>query len=127
MFPLGLGTWGTPGIPLWSPRCCPDGPSAAGGRAFNGSAFQVWVIANKVQGSHSLSRGTVCHRTGVQPHEPKGQGWDYGIGVSRAGKGGCAGREYVVTLCVLRASGALLAGTCHRVGGMPQAEPLGGP
>uniref|UniRef100_A0A8C5KIV7 Tectonin beta-propeller repeat-containing protein 1 n=1 Tax=Jaculus jaculus TaxID=51337 RepID=A0A8C5KIV7_JACJA len=40
----------------------------------------VWVIANKVQGSHSLSRGTVCRRTGVQPREPKGQGWDYGIG-----------------------------------------------
>ncbi|XP_044534885.1 tectonin beta-propeller repeat-containing protein 1 [Gracilinanus agilis] len=40
----------------------------------------VWVIANKVQGSHSLSCGTVCHRTGVQPREPKGQGWDYGIG-----------------------------------------------
>uniref|UniRef100_A0A8C4KSL0 Tectonin beta-propeller repeat containing 1 n=1 Tax=Equus asinus asinus TaxID=83772 RepID=A0A8C4KSL0_EQUAS len=45
-----------------------------------GPLDQVWVIANKVQGSHSLSRGTVCHRTGVQPHEPKGQGWDYGIG-----------------------------------------------
>ncbi|XP_016064281.1 PREDICTED: tectonin beta-propeller repeat-containing protein 1 [Miniopterus natalensis] len=45
-----------------------------------GPLDQVWVIANKVQGSHSLSRGTVCHRTGVQPLEPKGQGWDYGIG-----------------------------------------------
>ncbi|XP_046945091.1 tectonin beta-propeller repeat-containing protein 1 isoform X2 [Lynx rufus] len=45
-----------------------------------GPLDQVWVIANKVQGSHSLSRGTVCHRTGVQPREPKGQGWDYGIG-----------------------------------------------
>ncbi|XP_037363027.1 tectonin beta-propeller repeat-containing protein 1 isoform X2 [Talpa occidentalis] len=45
-----------------------------------GPLDQVWVIANKVQGSHSLSRGTVCHRTGVQPHEPKGQAWDYGIG-----------------------------------------------
>uniref|UniRef100_G3TQG2 Tectonin beta-propeller repeat-containing protein 1 n=1 Tax=Loxodonta africana TaxID=9785 RepID=G3TQG2_LOXAF len=45
-----------------------------------GPLDQVWVIANKVQGSHSLSRGTVCHRTGVQPHEPTGQGWDYGIG-----------------------------------------------
>uniref|UniRef100_A0A2K5YT49 Tectonin beta-propeller repeat-containing protein 1 n=1 Tax=Mandrillus leucophaeus TaxID=9568 RepID=A0A2K5YT49_MANLE len=45
-----------------------------------GPLDQVWVIANKVQGSHSLSRGTVCHRTGVQPHEPKGHGWDYGIG-----------------------------------------------
>lgn len=44
--------------------------------------FQVWVIANKVQGSHGLSRGTVCRRVGVQPREPKGQGWDYGIGVS---------------------------------------------
>ncbi|XP_028912182.1 tectonin beta-propeller repeat-containing protein 1 isoform X1 [Ornithorhynchus anatinus] len=45
-----------------------------------GPMDQVWVIANKVQGSHSLSCGTVCHRTGVQPREPKGQGWDYGIG-----------------------------------------------
>ncbi|XP_043840145.1 tectonin beta-propeller repeat-containing protein 1 isoform X1 [Dromiciops gliroides] len=45
-----------------------------------GPLDQVWVIANKVQGSHSLSCGTVCHRTGVQPREPKGQGWDYGIG-----------------------------------------------
>lgn len=40
------------------------------------------MIANKVQGSHGLSRGTVCRRMGVQPREPKGQGWDYGIGVS---------------------------------------------
>lgn len=40
------------------------------------------MIANKVQGSHGLSRGTVCRRVGVQPREPKGQGWDYGIGVS---------------------------------------------
>ncbi|XP_021088626.1 tectonin beta-propeller repeat-containing protein 1 isoform X3 [Mesocricetus auratus] len=45
-----------------------------------GPLDQVWVIANKVQGSHGLSRGTVCHRMGVQPREPKGQGWDYGIG-----------------------------------------------
>ncbi|XP_048223554.1 tectonin beta-propeller repeat-containing protein 1 isoform X2 [Perognathus longimembris pacificus] len=45
-----------------------------------GPLDQVWVIANKVQGSHGLSRGTVCRRTGVQPQEPKGQGWDYGIG-----------------------------------------------
>jgi len=39
------------------------------------------VIADKVQGSHGLSCGTVCHRTGVQPMEPKGLAWDYGIGV----------------------------------------------
>ncbi|XP_076996716.1 tectonin beta-propeller repeat-containing protein 1 isoform X2 [Tamandua tetradactyla] len=45
-----------------------------------GPLDQVWVIADKVQGSRGLSRGTVCHRTGVQPHEPTGQGWDYGIG-----------------------------------------------
>ncbi|KAL8175522.1 UNVERIFIED_CONTAM: Tectonin beta-propeller repeat-containing protein 1 [Gekko kuhli] len=45
-----------------------------------GPLDQVWVIADKVQGSHSLSCGTVCHRTGVQPMEPKGQSWDYGIG-----------------------------------------------
>ncbi|XP_035292766.1 tectonin beta-propeller repeat-containing protein 1 isoform X4 [Cricetulus griseus] len=45
-----------------------------------GPLDQVWVIANKVQGSHGLSRGTVCRRMGVQPREPKGQSWDYGIG-----------------------------------------------
>ncbi|XP_075292648.1 tectonin beta-propeller repeat-containing protein 1 [Opisthocomus hoazin] len=45
-----------------------------------GPLDQVWVIADKVQGSHSLSCGTVCRRTGVQPMEPKGLSWDYGIG-----------------------------------------------
>ncbi|XP_063170979.1 tectonin beta-propeller repeat-containing protein 1 [Candoia aspera] len=45
-----------------------------------GPLDQIWVIADKVQGSHSLSCGTVCHRTGVQPTEPKGLSWDYGIG-----------------------------------------------
>lgn len=25
----------------------------------------------------------MCHRTGVQPLQPTGQGWDYGIGVSQ--------------------------------------------
>ncbi|XP_017339163.1 tectonin beta-propeller repeat-containing protein 1 [Ictalurus punctatus] len=45
-----------------------------------GPLDQVWIIADKVQGSHSLSCGTVCRRLGVQPLEPKGQSWDYGIG-----------------------------------------------
>ncbi|XP_026543150.1 tectonin beta-propeller repeat-containing protein 1 [Notechis scutatus] len=45
-----------------------------------GPLDQIWVIADKVQGSHSLSCGTVCRRTGVQPLEPKGASWDYGIG-----------------------------------------------
>ncbi|XP_061912062.1 tectonin beta-propeller repeat-containing protein 1 [Entelurus aequoreus] len=45
-----------------------------------GPLDQVWIIADKVQGSHSLSRGTVCHRLGIHPMEPKGQSWDYGIG-----------------------------------------------
>ncbi|XP_075890776.1 tectonin beta-propeller repeat-containing protein 1 [Nelusetta ayraudi] len=45
-----------------------------------GPLDQVWIIADKVQGSHSLSCGTVCHRLGVQPVQPKGQSWDYGIG-----------------------------------------------
>lgn len=57
-------------------------PLCGWARSSNKSLFQVWVIANKVQGSHGLSRGTVCRRMGVQPREPKGQGWDYGIGVS---------------------------------------------
>ncbi|KAK1793893.1 hypothetical protein P4O66_010796, partial [Electrophorus voltai] len=45
-----------------------------------GPLDQVWIIADKVQGSQSLSCGTVCRRLGVQPVEPKGQSWDYGIG-----------------------------------------------
>lgn len=45
---------------------------------------KVWVIADKVQGSHSLSCGTVCRRLGVLPTEPKGHSWDYGIGVRNA-------------------------------------------
>ncbi|KAG8433064.1 hypothetical protein GDO86_017369 [Hymenochirus boettgeri] len=45
-----------------------------------GPLDQVWVIADKVQGSHSLSCGTVCHRLGVQPMQLKGHSWDYGIG-----------------------------------------------
>ncbi|XP_056627242.1 tectonin beta-propeller repeat-containing protein 1 [Triplophysa dalaica] len=45
-----------------------------------GPLDQVWVIADKVQGSHSLSCGTVCRRLGVLPTEPKGHSWDYGIG-----------------------------------------------
>uniref|UniRef100_A0A3Q4HVR0 Tectonin beta-propeller repeat-containing protein 1 n=1 Tax=Neolamprologus brichardi TaxID=32507 RepID=A0A3Q4HVR0_NEOBR len=45
-----------------------------------GPLDQVWIIADKVQGSHSLSCGTVCHRLAVQPMQPKGQSWDYGIG-----------------------------------------------
>ncbi|KAM8729721.1 tectonin beta-propeller repeat-containing protein 1 [Acanthopagrus schlegelii] len=45
-----------------------------------GPLDQVWIIADKVQGSHSLSCGTVCHRLGVHPVEPKGISWDYGIG-----------------------------------------------
>ncbi|XP_067317592.1 tectonin beta-propeller repeat-containing protein 1 [Anolis sagrei] len=46
-----------------------------------GPLDQVWVIADKVQGSHSLSCGTVCHRLGVRPGmQPKGLSWDYGIG-----------------------------------------------
>ncbi|NWI51073.1 TCPR1 protein, partial [Calyptomena viridis] len=45
-----------------------------------GPLDQVWVVADKVQGSHSLSCGTVCHRLGVQPLQPQGLSWDYGIG-----------------------------------------------
>ncbi|XP_053327449.1 tectonin beta-propeller repeat-containing protein 1 [Spea bombifrons] len=45
-----------------------------------GPIDQVWVIADKVQGSRSLSCGTVCRRLGVHPMELKGHTWDYGIG-----------------------------------------------
>ncbi|XP_067859593.1 tectonin beta-propeller repeat-containing protein 1 [Heptranchias perlo] len=45
-----------------------------------GPLDQVWIVADKVQGSHSLSCGTVCHRMGLQPLESIGRCWDYGIG-----------------------------------------------
>lgn len=44
--------------------------------------LQVWVIADGVPGFPSESPGAVCHRLGVGPMQPKGQSWDYGIGVS---------------------------------------------
>uniref|UniRef100_A0A4W5NFR7 Tectonin beta-propeller repeat-containing protein 1 n=1 Tax=Hucho hucho TaxID=62062 RepID=A0A4W5NFR7_9TELE len=49
-----------------------------------GPLDQVWVIADWVPGCPSeLSvPGAVCHRLGVGPMQPKGQSWDYGIGVS---------------------------------------------
>lgn len=81
-----VGRQGTGYLGILSPLLvypsCPSDPQWLLGRGFSWCMFQVWVIANKVQGTHGLSRGTVCRRTGVQPREPKGQGWDYGIGVS---------------------------------------------
>uniref|UniRef100_A0A6Q2XQ74 Tectonin beta-propeller repeat-containing protein 1 n=1 Tax=Esox lucius TaxID=8010 RepID=A0A6Q2XQ74_ESOLU len=49
-----------------------------------GPLDQVWVIADKVPGCPmELSvPGAICHRLGVGPMQPKGQSWDYGIGVS---------------------------------------------
>lgn len=55
------------------------------GAGFSRSLFQVWVIADKVQGSHSLSRGTVCRRTGVQSLEPAGRAGITGIGEQALG------------------------------------------
>ncbi len=45
-------------------------------------SVQVWIIADKVPGYPSESAGTVCHRLGVKPMQPKGLSWDFGIGVS---------------------------------------------
>uniref|UniRef100_A0AAR2K8A1 Peroxin/Ferlin domain-containing protein n=1 Tax=Pygocentrus nattereri TaxID=42514 RepID=A0AAR2K8A1_PYGNA len=47
-----------------------------------GPLDQVWIIADKVPGFPSESSGTVCHRLGVRPMQPKGLSWDFGIGVS---------------------------------------------
>lgn len=44
--------------------------------------LQVWIIADKVPGHPAEKSGTVCHRLGVQPMQPKGLSWDFGIGVS---------------------------------------------
>ena len=43
---------------------------------------QVWTIADGVPGFPTETPGAVCHRLGVGPMQPKGQSWDYGIGVS---------------------------------------------
>lgn len=45
-------------------------------------SVQVWIIADKVAGYPLESSGTVCHRLGVKPMQPKGLSWDFGIGVS---------------------------------------------
>ncbi|KAI4904006.1 hypothetical protein NFI96_024223, partial [Prochilodus magdalenae] len=45
-----------------------------------GPLDQVWIIADKVPGYPSESSGTVCHRLGVRPMQPKGLSWDFGIG-----------------------------------------------
>ncbi|KAK2915914.1 hypothetical protein Q8A67_000288 [Cirrhinus molitorella] len=45
-----------------------------------GPLDQVWIIADKVSGYPSESSGTVCHRLGVKPMQPKGLSWDLGIG-----------------------------------------------
>uniref|UniRef100_A0A669B016 Tectonin beta-propeller repeat-containing protein 1 n=1 Tax=Oreochromis niloticus TaxID=8128 RepID=A0A669B016_ORENI len=59
-----------------------------------GPLDQVWIIADKVQGSHSLSCGTVCHRLAVQPMQPKGQSWDYGIGVKKPNTYCCLKKQH---------------------------------
>uniref|UniRef100_A0A8C4N964 Tectonin beta-propeller repeat containing 1b n=1 Tax=Eptatretus burgeri TaxID=7764 RepID=A0A8C4N964_EPTBU len=45
-----------------------------------GPVDQIWAIADHVQGTMSLSRGTVAHRIGVGPASPAGVRWEYGIG-----------------------------------------------
>ncbi|XP_060757724.1 tectonin beta-propeller repeat-containing protein 1 isoform X2 [Neoarius graeffei] len=45
-----------------------------------GPLDQVWIIADKVPGHPAESSGTVCHRLGVRPMQPKGLSWDFGIG-----------------------------------------------
>lgn len=45
-------------------------------------SLQVWTIADGVPGFPTETPGAVCHRLGVGPMQPKGQSWDYGIGVS---------------------------------------------
>lgn len=44
-------------------------------------SLQVWIIADGVPGFPTETPGVVCHRLGVGPMKPKGQSWDYGIGV----------------------------------------------
>lgn len=44
--------------------------------------FQIWIIADKVPGLPTERSGTICHRLGVRPMQPKGLSWDFGIAVS---------------------------------------------
>lgn len=41
----------------------------------------MWIIADGVPCFPTETPGVVCHRLGVGPVKPKGQSWDYGIGV----------------------------------------------
>lgn len=45
-------------------------------------SLQVWIIADSIPGFPAEAPGAVCHRLGLGPLQPKGQSWDYGIGVS---------------------------------------------
>lgn len=42
------------------------------------------MVAESIAGFPSEAPGAVCHRLGVGPMQPRGQSWDYGIGVSVA-------------------------------------------
>ncbi|XP_030232781.1 tectonin beta-propeller repeat-containing protein 1 isoform X1 [Gadus morhua] len=45
-----------------------------------GPLDQVWAVADGVEGFPAEAPGTLCHRVGVGPMQPKGHSWDYGIG-----------------------------------------------
>ncbi|KTG43303.1 hypothetical protein cypCar_00010558 [Cyprinus carpio] len=64
-----------------------------------GPLDQVWIIADKVPGYPSESSGTVCHRLGVKPMQPKGLSWDFGIGY-----------QQIFTLRVISSTNALKQG-----------------
>ncbi|KAM4597892.1 tectonin beta-propeller repeat-containing protein 1 [Polymixia lowei] len=45
-----------------------------------GPLDQLWIIADGVPGFPGETTGSVCHRLGLGPMQPKGQSWDYGLG-----------------------------------------------
>lgn len=40
------------------------------------------MVAESIPGFPAETPGAVCHRLGVGPMQPRGQSWDYGVGVS---------------------------------------------
>lgn len=47
-------------------------------------------MAESIPGFPAETPGAVCHRLGLGPLQPRGQSWDYGVGVSATFKEGAA-------------------------------------
>lgn len=75
---------------------------------------QVWIIADVVPSFPAETPGVVCHRMGVGPMQPKGQSWDFGIGVSpRALKVQFVAELYLQVFDYVRLTGRMGAHQCE--------------